>query len=191
MLLGVVLAVIGLMAMPMAAAADSLWSDRNVSPFSGKRIAYKAGDLLTVVIVESASATQKAESNNGESGSVSASGSGSMGKLLPALGTDWKSSSDGKGTTTRGGTITAKITVTVLEVNPEGLLTIEGRQMIKVNKEEQILKITGTVRPEDIASDNTIYSTYIANAAIEYQGSGTVGDTQGTGILTRIFHWIF
>ena len=191
MLFRLLLVSIGLCLFQAAAAADSLWSDRNLSPFSGKKTAYKAGDLLTVVIVEQTSATQKADSSNSEKGAVSAGGSGKLGKILPQLGADWGSSSDGQGTTTRGGTFSAKITVMVTSVSPDGLLTIEGKQMIKVNKEEQVLRITGVIRPEDISSDNLIYSTYIADAAIEYQGNGTVGDTQGTGILTKIFHWIF
>jgi flagellar L-ring protein precursor FlgH len=60
-----------------------------------------------------------------------------------------------------------------------------------VNKEEQKIVVSGTVRPEDIARDNTVLSTYVADARISYQGDGVVGDKQKQGLLTRIFNWLF
>ena len=192
LLIGLAIIILNLLLINTAVMADSLWSDRGGSLYSGKPKAYKVGDLLTIVVVEQASASQQAESNNGENGLVKfGASSGSWEKLLPEFGTQWKSASKGTGTTTRGGTLSAKITVFVKEVSENGLLTVEGQQLIKVNKEEQVIKVSGVVRPDDISSDNLVYSTYVANAVIEYNGKGTVGDTQGTGILTKIFHWVF
>ncbi len=190
-LMGLTVVILNLLLINTAVLAESLWSDRG-SLYSGKPKAYKVGDLLTIVVVEQASASQKAESNNGENGSVNFGAStGTWERMLPEFGTQWKSASKGTGTTTRGGTLTAKITVFVKEVSDNGLLTVEGQQVIKVNKEEQVIKISGVVRPDDITSDNMVYSPYVANAVIEYNGKGSVGDTQGTGLLTKIFHWIF
>ncbi len=192
LLTGLTIVILNLLLINTAVWADSLWTDRGGSLYSGKPKAYKVGDLLTIVVVEQASASQKAESNNGENGSVNFGAStGTWEKLFPEFGTQWKSASKGTGTTTRGGTLTAKITVFVKEVSDSGLLTVEGQQVIKVNKEEQVLRVSGVVRQDDITSDNMVYSTYVANAVIEYNGKGTVGDTQGTGLLTKIFHWIF
>jgi len=104
---------------------------------------------------------------------------------------DWESKYEGTGSTTRGGSLTAKLTVTISEITPEGLLLVEGKQTIKVNNENQVLTVKGKIRPEDVSQSNTVYSTYVADAVIEYQGKGTLGDTQRPGILTRIFNWIF
>lgn len=173
--------------------ANSLWTDQNVSLYGNKPRSFQVGDLITVVIVEQAKATQEAKSSSEEKGSVNAGpGSGFLSKLLPdSFGANWGNSSEGEGSTTRGGSLQGKITVQVTGVNPNGILAIEGRQVIKVNNEDQVLKITGMVRSEDVTIDNMALSSNIANAVIEYQGNGNINDAQKPGLLTRFFHWIF
>lgn len=173
--------------------ANSLWTDQNVSLYGNKPRSFQVGDLITVVIVEQAKATQEAKSSSEEKGSVNAGpGSGFLSKLLPdSIGANWGNSSEGEGSTTRGGSLQGKITVQVTGVNPNGILVIEGRQVIKVNNEDQILKITGMVRSEDVSIDNITLSSNIANAVIEYQGNGNINNAQKPGLLTRFFHWIF
>lgn len=173
--------------------ANSLWTDQSVSIYGNKPRSFQVGDLITVIIVEQAKATQEAKSSSQEKGSVNAGpGSGFLSRLLPeSFGANWGNSSEGEGSTTRGGSLQGKITVQVTGVNPNGILAIEGRQVIKVNNEDQILKITGMVRSEDVSIDNMTLSSNIANAVIEYQGNGNINDAQKPGILTRFFHWIF
>jgi flagellar L-ring protein precursor FlgH len=173
--------------------ANSLWTDQNVSLYGNKPRSFQVGDLITVVIVEQAKATQEAKSSSEEKGSVNAGpGSGFLSRLLPeSIGANWGNSSEGEGSTTRGGSLQGKITVQVTGVNPNGILAIEGRQVIKVNNEDQILKITGMVRSEDVSIDNMTLSSNIANAVIEYQGNGNINNAQKPGLLTRFFHWIF
>ena len=74
---------------------------------------------------------------------------------------------------------------------PNGLLRIEGRQNITVNGEVQEIIVTGLVRSKDIASDNTVLSTYVADAEIIFTGNGSLGDKQMPGLLTRLFNWLF
>ncbi len=173
--------------------ADSLWIDQGASLYGNMPRSFEVGDLITVVIVEQAKATQQAKSSSDEKGSVSAGpGTGFLAKLLPeSIGADWGNSSEGEGSTTRGGTLEGKITVQVIGVNPNGTLVIEGRQVIKVNNEDQVLKITGMIRAEDVNINNTTLSSNIANAVIEYQGNGNINNAQKQGIITRFFHWIF
>lgn len=172
--------------------ADSLWVDNSSSLYTDLARPFKVGDLITILIVEQASASQKAQSSNEKGGSISAGpGTGLLKDIVQEMSGDWSADYDGGGSTTRGGSLTAKITVTVTSITPEGLLVVEGKQTIKVNKEDQILTIKGKIRPEDITQANTVYSTFVADAVIEYQGKGTLGETQSPGILTRIFHWIF
>ena len=171
--------------------AGSLWSEQSDSLYINKMRPFHEGDLLTISIVEQASATQSADSSNSKSGDVNGNAGKGLLQFLPQLGAGWDSKSEGAGSTTRGGSLKARITVTVKEVMPNGNLKLEGMQQIKVNKENQTIKITGMARSEDVTSDNVISSTCIADAKIEFEGNGTVGEAQNTGLLTKIFHWLF
>lgn len=175
------------------AEAASLWTDQNASLYGNKPRSFEVGDLITVIIVEQAKATQEAKSSSDDKGSINAGpGTGFLSKLLPeSIGASWGTSSEGQGTTSRGGSLQGKITVQVTAVNPNGILVIEGRQVIRVNSEDQILKISGMIRAEDVSIDNITLSSNIANAVIEYQGNGNINNAQKPGILTRVFHWIF
>jgi len=81
----------------------------------------------------------------------------------------------------------AKITAQITEVLPNGNLRIQGRRRIKVNNEEQIISVEGIIRPADINEDNSIYSIYIADAQIKYEGKGVLGENQRPGILRIYF----
>lgn len=191
-LVGIVIGMLVALAVATPGRADSLWSDQSDSLYINKMRPFHVGDLLTISIVEQASATQTADSANSKSGDLKNEASkGLLQNILPQLGASWDSKSEGSGSTTRGGSLKAKITVTVKEVMTNGNLKLEGMQQIKVNKENQTIKITGMARSEDVAADNVISSTSIADAKIEFEGTGTVGETQNTGLLTKIFHWLF
>lgn len=175
-----------------AVGATSLWNSGASSLYGTSTQNFNVGDLLTLIIVEQSNASHSAGSSSGKDGSVSLdAGTGKLKGLLPEMSGGWETDYEGTGTTTRGGSLSAKITVKIIEITPEGLLSLEGKQNIQVNKEEQVLTVSGKVRPKDVTSSNTVYSTYLADAAIDYQGYGTLGDVQRTGILTRIFNWIF
>ena len=179
-------------AVGIAVQADSLWTDQSSSLYSGKPRNFEVGDLLTVAVVAQAKATQQAQSSNNETGEVVAGpGTGLLSQLMPAMGGSWESDYKGTGQTTRGGSLTANITVQVKEVSPNGLLAIEGRQVIRVNKEEQVIIISGLVRADDVSNQNIVLSTKVANAVIEFQGKGTVSETQEPGLLVKFFHWLF
>ena len=93
---------------------------------------------------------------------------------------------DGSGTTQRSGDLTAFITTKVIEVLPNGNLKIEGTREVKVNNEKQLIILSGIIRPRDISPGNIILSTYVADAKIEYSGSGVIHDRQRPGWMTRI-----
>lgn len=95
------------------------------------------------------------------------------------------------GSTARGGTLEAKMTTRVVEIFPNGNLRIEGRQRIVINGEDQEIVVSGVVRPRDISPDNTVLSTYVADAEIVFNGTGVVGDKQTPGLLTRLLDWLF
>ncbi|MEN9846144.1 MAG: hypothetical protein RIS36_1291 [Pseudomonadota bacterium] len=97
----------------------------------------------------------------------------------------------GEGQTNRQAQLTARMSAVVAEVLPSGLLRIEGEKIISVNNEEQVMVISGLVRPRDISSDNEVQSTKIAQIRIDYYGKGTVGEAQYGGWLGRILRIIW
>jgi flagellar L-ring protein precursor FlgH len=102
-----------------------------------------------------------------------------------------KNSFDGSGETSRNETMTASITARVMEVTPNGNLFIKGTRQVKVNNENQIITLTGLIRPVDVSPDNTVLSSYIADAKIEYTGSGPVSDKQRPGWLLRAIDFVW
>lgn len=185
------LAVLVLFAATSPVSAGSLWSDGD-SLFADTK-ARRVGDLVTMIIVERAQATQSATTEAGQDGSVQV-GPISIADIVPVIPPITASGSDSsraQGSTTRGGSLNARMTAQVVEVLPNGNLVIEGRQTIIVNGEEQIIVVSGQVRPQDIAPDNTVLSTFVADATIAYYGTGPVAEKQQPGLLTRLFNWLF
>jgi len=97
----------------------------------------------------------------------------------------------GTGQTTRQGALSATITARVTEVMPNGNLAIEGKREIYVNNEKKEILLQGIVRPKDIASNNTISSTQIADAKVIYTGIGVVAEKQRPGWGARLFDFIW
>ena len=92
----------------------------------------------------------------------------------------------GDGTTSRSGDLTAFITCRVTEVLPNGNLRIVGTREILVNHENQVIVLSGVIRPRDINDQNIIASRFIADAKIAYSGSGIIDDRQRPGWLANI-----
>lgn len=170
----------------------SLWNDHARSPFADRKAA-RPGDILTVLIQETSSATSTAatSSSKSDSAKINAGIGPILSALIPDLQTGASASSQGQGSTTRSGRLQARLTVTVKEVLPNGNLVIEGTRFVQMNKETQKLVLTGIVRPDDIRADNTILSENVAEGSITYDGKGTVGDRQRRGIIATILSWLF
>lgn len=80
------------------------------------------------------------------------------------------------------------ITVTVAEVLPNGNLVVRGEKWMTLNRGDEFIRISGIVRPDDVAPDNTVISTRLANAKISYGGKGTLADSQSMGWLAKFFN---
>lgn len=96
-----------------------------------------------------------------------------------------------EGTTGRTEQLRATVPSTVKRVLPNGNLVIEGHRVILVNSEEQHLNVSGIIRPIDVAQDNTILSTQIAEAEIEFVGRGVLTDNQRQGWASRYLGWVW
>lgn len=179
------------------AFAESLWAraeERQQGWLGGlysDARARQVGDLVTIIIVERAEATTAASTGAEREGSLKIGPGEGLLDFLPLLGASGGSKFDGSGRTARSGSVKAQMTARVVEVLPGGALRVEGRQTIVINDEEQELVLTGVIRPEDISRENTVLSTYVADARITVRGKGALGREQKPGILTRLFDWLF
>ena len=197
----IAIAVVSMLAMVMAgglSSADSLWVDSTgAAPSIYTDVkARTVGDVLTIVIVESSTGTTQANTKTASTDSIGGGpgvGSGVLKLLanLPEFSADTKSSSSGTGNTSRSGSLSARVSVVVKNVLPNGTLAVEGTREVTINKEKQEIKLTGIIRPQDVAADNTVLSTSLADAKIEYTGNGPISRKQRGGLLTRIFDFLF
>jgi len=96
----------------------------------------------------------------------------------------------GTGSTSRTGQLQAFVTARVTQVLPNGDMAIEGTKEVTINREHQILRIRGLVRPKDVTPSNVILSTGNANMEVMFDGKGIVSDAQQTRFLYRFFSWI-
>lgn len=160
--------------------------------------ARRKGDIVTIVISETASASKEAKTDTKRSTAINAGMpnflgletagvlTNNLGDLSKLINANVDSKYGGSGSTSRQERLNATITAKVIEMLPNGNLMLEGRRNVKVNNEDQIIVIEGTVRPSDIGPDNVINSSYIADAKISYTGKGIISDRQSPGWLMNI-----
>jgi flagellar L-ring protein precursor FlgH len=149
------------------------------------------GDVVTIIIVERTSAD--ASSSVGANSKSEISGGPALGFLEPfgSWGLDTETKHTGDGTTARSGNLKGEISARVTEIMSGGLLKLVGKRMVDINGDRQLIEVSGVCRSRDIAADNTILSTYIAEAQIAYSGTGMLQDAAQPGMLTRIVNWLF
>ena len=187
--------------------ADSEFGDL----FTGIK-ANRVGDNVTIKIVESSKATNKATTKTGRTSGLEAGIDTLFGledwyqnEVLdysnkwpkinpfgtPSVKGSMASSFDGSGTTSRSGDLTAYVTARITEILPGGNYRIIGSREVMVNNENQLIILSGIVRPRDISPENVILSTYIADAKIAYSGTGIVNDRQRPGWLANLLNQIW
>ncbi len=157
--------------------------------------ARKVGDVVIINIVENNNASNSADTSSDKSTSRDLSVGALFGQnAIPLLGAvgdsmvNYSASNDfsGSGSTSRSNTITATVAARVVKVMSDGLLHVEGIRETRVNNEKQYIVVRGLVRSRDINPDNTLLSTHLADAQIEYYGSGIVNDSQKPSWLARL-----
>lgn len=173
-------------ALPVVAAAQQADAPLLRHSLFADRKAHRAGDMLTVVVTEAASATATARTRADKEERV-------FGEINQPDERPWNidlgfgNEFDGGGQIQRTGKLLAKLAVLVQSVDEHGNLSIVGEQEIRVNNEQQRIALSGIVRSEDIAPDNTIQSWRIANARIDFKGEGILARKQSPGLMTKLF----
>ena len=171
-------------------ANNSLWSDEAAGKYED-RPDYQAGDIITVLIEEDANAVQSANTSTSQSSSIEAQAGTGLFNFIKAFGLGYSDEGSADGQTQRSGTLEADITTQVEEVLDNGNLRIIGSKKIKINGEEQIIKLSGIIRPEDIKLDNEVSSQKVADASIEYEGRGPVAEKQEPGLFEKVLNFFF
>jgi len=156
------------------------------------RRARRLGDSLVIVLQERVTSnTQAATSLERKDSSDLSVGrvSGLPLKTLQGVGFSHDSSlnADNSGTSSRSGNFTGTIAVTVAEVLPNGNLLVSGDKQIQINSGVEHLRFSGIVNPIDVRPNNTVLSTAVANARLEYREEGFIGDNMVLGGLMRLF----
>jgi len=153
------------------------------SLFSDHR-AMQKGDILTVRIVEKATASGEADTTTSRKNIFSGILENFFGINLGGhnkLSGKNEMSFEGKGKTNRSDQFSTTITVKVIDVLPNGNLKIEGKRDLIINNEHRYIILKGIVRPEDISYNNEVLSTQVADAEVIYKGKGVIARRQGPG----------
>ncbi len=183
-----------------AANPGSLFAQSDMDPLFSDSRARRVGDIVVVNIIENTAATNTANTdadkeNTNDYGIPSLFGRSSIplpgnnnipvGAGTSVFQSNSASEFSGTGQTSRGNTVTSSIASRVIKVLPGGILQIEGVRQTRVNEETQYMVLSGTIRARDIQADNTIMSTQVADANIQYYGKGVLADKQKPGWFTR------
>ncbi len=157
--------------------------------------ARRVGDLLTIVLKESTSASKSASTKTKKDSTVDLPGPTLAGRAVTVNGKPVLESSiegkrefDGQGSSSQSNNLTGNITVTVVDRLPNGNLLVQGEKWLRLNQGDEFVRITGVIRPYDIQQDNTVTSDRVADARISYGGRGMVASSNRAGWLARFFN---
>ena len=187
--------------LPISLSAKSIWVDgRSGSLFSDPR-ASGIGDLITVLVDESTSLTSSQQTSREKSSNIAnevkqflfspiASKFGTKKGELPKTEISTSSGSEGGGLVTNRQTLRSRASVIVVDVLPNGNFIIEGVRAVSFSGQQYYAKLRGIVRPYDVSRTNTILSSSIADARIEYVSQGSLSNAEKEGWLSRTLNKI-
>jgi len=175
--------------------AESLWTagrgDRSM--FADHKAAH-AGDILTIVVNEAVAASNSQSKKSTRDSTISDAVSsflypttGLHKGALPSVGITGSASNTGGGDVSNNQSLTSRAAVLVTDVLPNGNLVIEGARVVTFSGETQYVVLHGLVRADDITSANTVLSSNIADARVEFINEGTLTDAQKRGWLTKLY----
>lgn len=166
-------------------APHSLYADRK---------ARAAGDVVTILVSETANASHQSQVQKLNDNTVNAAGKveGNLLQFLPVFGlqSDLKTDSNTREGTAQKDLLTGRITAVITEVTDNGLFKIVASKVVNVNGERNLMTVKGTIRPRDVRSDNTVFSYNVADARIYYSKAGLPGKLVQRGTVHRLANLI-
>ncbi len=187
-----------LLASAGACQADSLWRDGQSNPMFSDKRASRLGDIVTILVQETTTATKDNSTTTTKQSSVdsalaaflyspAASGLLTKGGTMPSLKFTGKSDFTGGGTINNSQNVVASVAVRIIDVLPNHNFVIEGTRDCSFSGEKQTVVLRGTIRPDDIQPNNTIYSYNISDATINIISKGTITDAQRKGWFHKLW----
>ena len=173
-------------------ATGSIYQAAYARPLFEDRRARNVGDTITINLVERNTAQKSANANATRNGNMTA-GIGPISRLplsgLNGLELEAEAESDfnGKGAAAANNVFNGTITVTVIDVYPNGNLLVSGEKMVAINQGNEFIRFSGVINPNNVTTANTVQSTQVADARIEYRGSGFIDESNTMGWLQRFF----
>ncbi|MCC7219411.1 MAG: flagellar basal body L-ring protein FlgH [Candidatus Contendobacter sp.] len=158
------------------------------------RTAHRVGDTVVIRLVENTTATKSAKTGIEKNSDIDlpnpilfgAPVSAGLSNLeIAALKENRKLGGEGK--SDQSNSLTGDVSAVVVGVYPNGNMAIRGEKMLTLNQGEEVVQISGVIRPEDIAPNNIISSNRVADAKITYAGNGVLADANTAGWLSRFF----
>ena len=174
-------------------ATGSIYADQQSMELFADPRAHRIGDILTITLVESTQASKKAATSTNKKNGNTIGSPTVLGQSLRFGGKSADSSLSssnafaGDGSSSQSNQLTGEITVTVAQRLSNGALVVRGEKWLTINQGEELVRISGIVRPQDIGNDNVVASSRVADARIEYVGKGTLADANTRGWLSRFF----
>jgi len=172
----------------------SLFKENYVNNIYSDSKAHRVGDIISVELSENTQAQKNAKTeltkdNTASLGSLIGLGGAPITFKGDSLEFGYSQNSDfsGDSTSDQSNSLTGNISVHVLRVLPNGNLMIRGEKWMSLNNGDEYIRLTGVIRAQDISSSNTITSTKVANARIQYAGTGAFADVQDQGWLSKFF----
>ncbi len=174
-------------------ATGSIYNGRQSDLWFGRGRAFQVGDVITVLLSESTQAARQQSANVSREATNEGTPtglSGKIGSLATALGginlNATKIDSQGTGTADQRASLTGSISVTVVEVLANGNLLVRGEKQLGLAEGNEIIQLSGILRPEDVSRNNLAQSRRLANAQIAYRGSGDLANASRPGWGTRL-----
>jgi len=173
----------------------SLFKKNYVNNIYSDSKAHRIGDIISVILEESTQANKNAKTELTKESSAALDPVIGLGGTAVTVngqalqfGINQNSSFKGDSKADQGNSLSGNISVHVLKVLPNGNLMIRGEKWLTLNNGDEYIRLTGVIRSKDINSNNTILSTKIANARIQYAGTGSFADVNEQGWLTKFFN---
>ncbi len=158
-------------------------------------VAHHVGDIVTIILNEQMAAQKSATTTTSKDTNIAMPGPTLLGRPVTVNGTpillnnmDNSTKFAGQGASAQSNSLTGHLTATVLKVLPNGNLLIAGEKQIGLNQGKEFVRITGVIRPLDLAADDSIPSFRVASAHIAYSGKGAIADANAQGWLSRFFN---
>ena len=175
-------------------ANGSLFQARSISLFEDPK-PYRIGDVITVLLDESTNASKTAATSTKKDDEISIAAPTLFGRPVTRNGDNLMEMTlsperefSGEGDSSQSNSLKGEITVTVVDILPNGNLVVQGEKWFTLNQGKEYIRIAGVVRPQDVQSDNTLQSSKLADAQIAYSGEGFVADSNTQGWFTQFLN---